>query len=114
MPTHIVTGMGLVRYILVITALATALAVLVVMAQTQYGNAQSTVNTQGVNTNNALSMGTTNITQVINCTQYGEFQGEFQCGGQVGIQTNTTAYNVTGGLPYQYEDEIEYESSIED
>ncbi|WP_252900279.1 hypothetical protein [Vulcanisaeta sp. JCM 14467] len=75
--------MGLVRYVLVITALATALAVLVVMAQTQYGNAQSTVNTQGVNTNNALGIGTTNITQAINCTRHGEFQGEFQCGEQV-------------------------------
>ena len=113
MPAHIVTGMGLVRYILVITALATALAVLVVMVQTQYGSAQSTVNTQGVNTNNALGIGT-NITQAINCTQYGEFQGEFQCGEQVGIQTNATAYNVTGGLPYQYEYEIEYELSTED
>ena len=103
-----------VRYIIITAALTAALAVLAVMAQAQYGTAQSTVNPQGVNTNNALGTVSTSATQVINCTQYGEFQGEFQCGAQVGVQTNATAYNVTSGLPYQYEDGVNYEASIED
>ena len=101
-----------VRYVIVTAALVAALAVLVVMAQ--YGAAQSTVNPQDVNTNNALGTVSTSTTQVINCTQYGEFQGEFQCGAQAGVQTNAMAYNVTSGLPYQHEDGVEYETSIED
>lgn len=104
MPACVVIGMGPIRYIITAAALVMAIAVLVVMAQSQYGNAQSAMNTHNV----------TNTMQVVNCTQYGEFQGEFQCGEQVGVQANVTAHNVTNGLPYQYEDEFEYETSVED
>ena len=114
MSVHIVTSMKLVKYVVVTAALAVALAALVVIAQAQYSTTQSTVNSQSMNTNNALSIGTINTMQATNCTQYGEFQGEFQCSAQIGIQTNASAYNVTNGSPYQYEDEIEHETSIED
>ncbi|BDR91874.1 hypothetical protein Vsou_09670 [Vulcanisaeta souniana JCM 11219] len=104
MPACTVTGMGPIRYIITAAALIITIAALVVMAQSQYGNTQSTINTHDA----------TNTTQIANCTQYGEFQVEIQCGEQVGIQTNVTAHNVTGGLPYQYEDETEYETSMVD
>lgn len=93
--------MGPVRYIVMAATLAMALTVLIVMAQSQYGTTQPTINLRN-----------TTSTQAINCTQYGEFQGEFQCGEQAGIQVNATAYNVTSGMPYQYEDE--HEASMED
>ncbi|WP_243675791.1 hypothetical protein [Vulcanisaeta distributa] len=104
MSACVVTSMGPIRYMITAAILAMAIAVLAVMAQSQYGNAQLTINAHNA----------TNTMQIVNCTQHGEFQGEFQCGDQVGVQANVTVHNVTNGLPYQYEDEVEYEASMED
>ena len=94
------TSMRYIRYMAVASVLAVAATVLAVLAlQQSAGNAQSVTAQQGV----AMGLNqTASINQQpANCTQYGEFQGEFQCGPQV----NLTKYNATGNIPYQLEDE---------
>ena len=97
----------IIKYALAIAMITVAVSVLIALAQ----QVNQSSNTQ-VNTIHSTNMNATNITstQVTNCTQYGEFQGEFQCGPQ----ENITKYNATNVISYQYEDEVEYESSIED
>ncbi|WP_291767002.1 hypothetical protein [Caldivirga sp. UBA161] len=86
-----------VRYVVLAATLATVLTILVVMAQPQNSTTQPTVNSQNA----------TSTTHIMNCAQYGEFQGEFQCGEQVSVQVNVTAHNVTeisnGDLDLNYE-----------
>jgi hypothetical protein len=91
--------MRYIRYITIVSALAVVTTVLAVLAIQQNVTALQGI-TMGLNQTASTNQ------QPINCTQYGEFQGEFQCGPQV----NLTKYNATGNIPYQLEDEVEYES----
>jgi len=101
--------MRYIRYITIVSALAVVTTVLAVLAlQQNVGSAQNVAAQQGITM--GLNQTASINQQPINCTQYGEFQGEFQCGSQV----NLTKYNATGNIPYQLEDEVEYESQIED
>ncbi len=106
---HASTNMRYIRYITIVSALAVVTTVLAVLAlQQNVGSAQNVAAQQGITM--GLNQTASINQQPINCTQYGEFQGEFQCGPQV----NLTKYNATGNIPYQLEDEVEYESQIED
>ncbi len=100
--------MSLVKYALVIATMVVAISVLIALAQQVNQSSNTQVNT--IHSTNINATNTTSTQLVSNCTQYGEFQGEFQCGPQ----ENITKYNTTNVIPYQYEDEVEYESSIED